>query len=71
MTQVAAEPVELPEHERVAGLDRLETGSKARAVVAAARSQILVDAGGIDAGSEHRVPLRLKRWVPSDFETRT
>ena len=30
VTQVASEPVELPEHQRVAGLDRLQAGGQAR-----------------------------------------
>lgn len=59
--QITAKPVEFPQHQRVAGLDRLETGSKAGPVVTAARGQVLVDAGGIDAGGEHRVPLRRER----------
>jgi hypothetical protein len=40
VAQVAAEPVKFPPHERVAGLDRLETSSKAGPVVTAARRQV-------------------------------
>src|SRR5208337_85596 len=36
VTQVAPEPVELPEHQRVAGLDRLQAGCQSRAGIVAA-----------------------------------
>jgi hypothetical protein len=58
MAQVPTEPVEFPQHKCVAGLDRLETGRKAGAVVTAARCQVLLDAGGVNASGENCVPLR-------------
>ena len=36
VTQVAPKPVELPEHQRVAGLDRLQAGGQPRAGIVAA-----------------------------------
>jgi len=56
---IAAEPVELPEHERVAGLDRLETGSKARAVVAAAELSRRARCGTILEMRYRLIPLAL------------
>ena len=61
VTQIAPELVELPEDQRVAGLDRLQAGGQPRAGIVAARRQVLLDAGGIDAGRQHRVPLRRQR----------
>jgi hypothetical protein len=71
MAQVATKSIKFPQHECVAGLDRLETGRKAWTVVTPARGQILIDTGGINTGGKHRIPLRASVWVPSDFETRT
>ena len=61
VTQVAPEPVELPEHQRVAGLDRLQAGSQPGAGIVTAGRQVFVDTGGINAGRQHRVPLRRQR----------
>ncbi len=61
VTQIAPELVELPEDQRVAGLDRLQAGGQPRAGIVAARRQVLLDAGGINAGRQHRVPLRRQR----------
>ena len=61
VTQIAPEPVEFPEDQRVAGLERLQAGDQPRAGIVAARCQVLVDAGGINAGRQHRVPLRCQR----------
>ena len=61
MAQVASEPIELPEHQRVAGLDRLQTGGQPRAGIVATGCQVLVDASGVYAGRQHRVPLRRQR----------
>jgi hypothetical protein len=58
VAQVAPKPIELPEHQRVAGLDRLQTNDQPRAGIVATGCRVLVDADGIDAGRQHRVPLR-------------
>jgi len=59
--QVAPEPVQLPEHERVAGLQRLEAGEEAGPGVIAAGGKVLVNALGPDAGGEQGVALRRER----------
>jgi len=69
VTQIATEPVELPDDERVAWLERLQAGGEARPDIMATRGHILIDAGWIDAGREQRVALRLQRlyrptWTP-------
>jgi hypothetical protein len=56
MAQVATKP--FPQHECVAGLDRLETGRKARTVVTPARGQILIDTEGVNTGGKHCILLR-------------
>ena len=61
MPQVASEPIEFPQHERVAGLQRLEAGEEARAGVVPAGGEILVDALGVNAGGEQRVALGSQR----------
>jgi hypothetical protein len=58
VTQVAPQPVELPEHQRVAGLHRLQAGNQPGAGIVTAGRLVLVDTGGIDPGRQHCVPLR-------------
>ena len=58
MLEVAAEAVQLPEHERVAGLQCSEAGIQAQTRVTPTRGEILVDALAIHAGLEHRIVLR-------------
>ena len=50
-----------PEDQRVAGLDRLQAGGQPKAAIMTARCQVLVDAGRVDAGRQHCVPLRRQR----------
>ena len=71
MAQVATKPIKFPQHECVAGLDRLETGRKARTVVTPARGQILIDTGGSTPAASIASRCGASVWVPSDFETRT
>jgi hypothetical protein len=52
MLQVSPEPVQFPEHERVAGLQRLEAGGETRTGVMAPGGEILVDPTGFHAGAE-------------------
>ena len=61
VTQIATEPVELPDDKRVAWLERLQAGGEARSGIMPTRGHILIDAGRIDAGREQRVALRLQR----------
>ncbi len=68
MAQVANKPIKFPQHECVAGLDRLETGRKARTVVTPARG---IDTDGVNTGGSIASCCAASVWVPSDFETRT
>jgi hypothetical protein len=61
MTQVAPQPIQLPKHQGVAGLDRFQTGNQPRAGIVTTGRKILVDTGGIDAGRQHRILLRRQR----------
>jgi len=60
MMQTPAELVELPHDEGVALPQRLQAGGETGTVVASARSQILVEPVGVDAGGEQRVTLRVE-----------
>jgi len=59
--EVASEPVQPPQHERVAGLQRLEAGCQAGARVVPAGGKILVGALWLDTGLEHRIALGSER----------
>jgi hypothetical protein len=52
VAQVAAESVQLPDDECIAGLERFQAGGKARSGVAAAGGEVLIDALRIDAGRQ-------------------
>jgi hypothetical protein len=61
MAQVAAEPVELPRHQRVALPQRLEACFQTRPIVALAGRLILVEVSRFDAGREQRIALQIER----------
>ncbi len=61
MPQVAPQPIQLPQHERVAGLQSFEAGLQAGPGVVPAGGEVLVDAPRFDAGLNHRVALRGER----------
>jgi hypothetical protein len=63
MPQIAAETVQLPDHQGVAPLQRLETGGQPGTVIPAARGEILIDAIGLDTGGKQRIALRRQRLV--------
>jgi len=65
--QVSAEPVELPDHERVTGAKRLQALSQTRAVIAPTGRLVLVEAFVVDAGLEERVSLRVSGLRPVCF----
>ena len=51
-------PSRFPEHERVAGLERLEASGKTRTRVVPAGGEVLVNPFRLDAGGEQGVTLR-------------
>jgi hypothetical protein len=57
VVQVAAEPVELPDDERVAIAERLQACGETGAVIGAARGVVVVEVRGVDAGREQSVAL--------------
>ena len=59
MAKIAAEPVELPDDQRVAASQRLDDGIKARPVVAPSRGAVLIDMLGRDPGRGERVALQV------------
>ena len=59
MAQVAPEPVEFPNNQRVAAPQRLEGGIKPRPVVAPPRGAVLIDVLGRDPGRGERVALEV------------
>jgi len=61
VTQVAAQSVKLPEHQRVARLDRLQAGGQAGTGVVATGCQILVNASGVDASGQQGITLWRQR----------
>ena len=61
MPKVAAEAIELPEHQGVAGLEGLQACQQAGPGVVSAGCEILVDALLCNAGGEHCVALRGER----------
>ena len=65
--EVAAEAIELPEHQGVAGLEGLQACQQAGPGIVSAGSEILVDALPGNAGSEHRVALRGERLAAIAF----
>jgi hypothetical protein len=64
VAEVAAEPVELPDDERVAPAQRLEAGGEPGPVVAPARREVLVEVRGIDPGGDERVALEVRDLGP-------
>ena len=60
MAQIATEPVQLPDDERIARLKRLEAGGEARPGIVPTRGHILINARWIDAGRVQRVALRFQ-----------
>lgn len=67
VAKVAAEPIELPDHQGVARLERLEAGDQSRAGIVAPGCEILIDAARVDAGREQRVALRLQNLCAIGF----
>ena len=67
VTQVAAEPIELLEHQGVAGLNRLLARDEAPPVITAARRKVFINAREIDAGRQHGVSLRDQSLGPVRF----
>src|SRR3954452_21427291 len=57
MSQVTAEPVELPDHEDIALTQRLEACGKPWPVVTLSRGVILIDVVWLHGGFDQRVPL--------------
>ena len=62
--QITPQSVELPHHERVARLQRLQAGVEARAVIVASGGAVFVDALRGDAGVEKRVALQVQELAP-------
>ena len=60
MAETAAEPIEFPDHKRVAGAQRFETVLQAGAVVELAACGVAVDVAFGDAGRDERVPLQVE-----------
>jgi hypothetical protein len=71
VAQVAPKPIEFPEHQRVAGLDRLQASGQPGAGVMAPGCKILIDTAGVNASASIASRCGANVWVPSDFETRT
>ena len=59
VVQVSAEPVELPDHERVAVAKRFQALGQARAVIAPPGRPVFVEALILDAGRQEGVSLRV------------
>ena len=59
VAQITAEPVELPDDERVVAAQRLQAGIEAGPLVEPARCAVLIDMLGIDAGRDQRVALKV------------
>jgi hypothetical protein len=71
VAQVAAEPVELSRHQRVALPQRLEARLQARPIIALAGSLILIEVSRFDAGGEQRIALQVECLAaPSALEMR-
>jgi hypothetical protein len=60
MLQVSTEPVQLPQDQRVPRLKRAQTGRQPRPVVAPARSQILINAPGLDTDRRESIALEVE-----------
>ena len=61
MGEVAAEAVELPDHEHVARPERAHAAVESRAVVADAGREVVVDVAGVDARGPQGVALQVQR----------
>jgi hypothetical protein len=59
VAQIAAEPIEFPDDQRVVAAQRLQAGVQSRSLVEPARCGILIDMLGIDAGRDQRVVLQV------------
>ena len=58
--EVAAEAVELPDHEYVARPERAQAAVESRSVVADAGREVVVDVAGVDARGLQRVALQVQ-----------
>jgi hypothetical protein len=58
--QIPSKPIELPNHQAVAGAKRLEVSGEAWSVVRPSRSAILIDAVRIDLGGDEGVALQVE-----------
>ncbi len=61
MLEVAPEPVQPPQHERVARLQRLEAGDQAGTCIMPAGGKVLVNAFGLNSSSQQRITLGSER----------
>jgi hypothetical protein len=59
VVEVAAEPVELPDDERVAVAQRLEAGGETGTIVAIPGGAVVVELDCVDAGGEQRIALQV------------
>ena len=59
MRQRAPQPVELPDHQRIAFPQPAEAGRETRAVIPGARSLVGMDVALIDPGGDQRVALEI------------
>jgi hypothetical protein len=66
VVQVSAEPVELPDHERVTGAKRLQALSRTRTVISPTGRPVLVEAFVVDASLEEGVSLRIGGQATAD-----
>jgi hypothetical protein len=70
VAQIPAKPIELPNHQAVAGSKRLETGGEAWSVVKPSRSAIFIGAVRIDLGGDEGVALQVEHLAVVDLEIR-
>jgi hypothetical protein len=59
VAQVATEPIQFPNHERITASQRLEARVETRPVVAPAGSRILIDVLGPYASRDQRIALQI------------
>src|SRR5712691_10967158 len=59
MLQITPEPIEFPDHERIARQEGLEAGTQTWTVLLATRGEVFVEALGRDAGSQQGIMLEV------------
>ena len=67
MFQVTAQPIQFPDDQGVARLQRFHTRGQAGAIIFPARCQVFIHPAGFDPDRHERIPLQVQHLGPVTF----